>query len=100
MSLKAAVNLMDKKNFDFIGTNLARNNAFFISKKYKKKIKIKKVKPSKFKFHTDANFRESRDKKNNLTFLNGSQILNQIKECRVINLNSKKKNLVKLKHLI
>ena len=29
MSLKAAINLMDKKNFYFVGTNLFRNNAFF-----------------------------------------------------------------------
>ena len=36
MSIKAAINLMKKKNYYFIGTNLMRTNVFFISKDYSK----------------------------------------------------------------
>ena len=31
MSLKALINIMEEKNFYFLGSNLRRNNAFFIS---------------------------------------------------------------------
>ena len=43
---QSCINLMKKKNYYFIGTNLMRTNAFFISKDYSKdeyfpKIEIK-----------------------------------------------------------
>ena len=36
MSLKALMNLMDQKGYYFIGTNMQKNNAFFISKNFTK----------------------------------------------------------------
>ena len=36
MSLKAAINIMDKKNYYFIGTNLMRTNAFLFLKVFQK----------------------------------------------------------------
>ena len=36
MSLRALIDLMEKKNYYFLGTNLQKNNAFFISKDYTK----------------------------------------------------------------
>ena len=41
MSLKALIKLMDKKGFYFIGTNLAKCNAFFVEKKIAEKFQIK-----------------------------------------------------------
>ena len=37
MSLMALIDLMDKKNYYFVGTNIQKNNAFFVSKQYKKR---------------------------------------------------------------
>ena len=36
MSLRALIRLMDKKNYYFLGTNLQKMNAFFISKDFEK----------------------------------------------------------------
>ena len=70
-SIKAFIELMKKKNYFLIGTNSAGNNAFFIKKnlwnKINKLILEKKIFISKF--------RESRDTKGKLTFLNKKKIL-------------------------
>ena len=36
MSLKALIKLMEKKDYYFIGSNVQKNNAFFISNDFKK----------------------------------------------------------------
>ena len=65
-SIKAFIDLLKKRNYFFIGTNSAGNNAFFVNqniwKKAKKLIYEKKIFISKF--------RESRNLKGELTFLN------------------------------
>ena len=86
-SIKAFIELMKKKNYFLIGTNSAGNNAFFIKKnlwnKINKLILEKKIFISKF--------RESRDTKGKLTFLNKKKSLEIIKNKHMIDLISKKK---------
>jgi len=95
MSLKAAVILMSKKNFAFIGSNLMRNNAFFVRKDLLKKISIKKVNDKDLRYHVDANFREGRNKKGKLKFISKKEISKTIKNCYVINLKKKRKEKIK-----
>ena len=90
-SIKAFIDLLKKRNYFFIGTNSAGNNAFFVNqniwKKAKKLIYEKKIFISKF--------RESRNLKGELTFLNKKKSLEMIKNKIVIDLknNQKKKYL-------
>ena len=100
MSLKALINLMDKKNYYFIGTNLQKINAFFISKDFNKKKFFKKIKTKDLHNYTNSNIRDSRDKKNNLNYLSGDKKIKEIQECKVINLKDNKNTLVRLKDLI
>lgn len=92
-SIKAFIDLLKKRNYFFIGTNSAGNNAFFVSqniwKKAKKLIYEKKIFISKF--------RESRNSKGKLTFLNKKKSLEMIKNKIVIDLkNNQKKKLFEL----
>ena len=92
-SIKAFIDLMKKKNYFLLGTNSAGNNAFFIKKvhwnKAKKLIEEKKV--------FDAKFRESRDVKGNLSFLDKKKSLELIKNKLMIDLrNNKKKRIFEL----
>ena len=92
-SIKAFIDLLKKRNYFFIGTNSAGNNAFFVNqniwKKAKKLIYEKKIFISKF--------RESRNLKGELTFLNKKKSLEMIKNKIVRDLkNNQKKKLFEL----
>ncbi len=100
MSFKAAVNLMDKKGFYFVGSNFLKNNAFFVSKKYKKKTFFKNLKIDNSKFNTESNFRESRDINNNLNYLSGKNKIKEIINCKVVNLKNSKKKIAKIRDLL
>ena len=99
-SLKALINLMDKKGYYFIGTNLQKINAFFILKKFKKEDFFKNIKIKNLDNYTNSNIRDSRDQNNNLSYLSGDKKLKEIEECEVINLKDGKKKLIKLKDLL
>ncbi len=86
MSIKAAVKIMQKKNFYFIGTNLLRNNAFFVSNNFDKIEYFKNLKITKLSENVNSNIRESRDKSGKQTYLSGQNKLNEIKECEVIDI--------------
>ena len=84
---------MKKKNYLFIGTNSAGNNAFFIKNSFKKIvnkiIQEKKIFISKF--------RESRNSKGKLTFLNKKKSLKLIQDKFLIDLkDSTKKKIIEL----
>ena len=100
MSIKAAINLMKKKNYYFIGTNLMRTNAFFISKDYSKEKYFPKIEIKNSSTISDVNFRESRDKNGKLSFLSGKDKIEKIKECEVIDLSSPTKKITKIKDLL
>lgn len=99
-SLKAIIKLLADKNFKFIGTNLFRNNAFFINEDYKDKLYIEIPSDDNLKLHTDAKFRESRDSKNRLNFIDPDKILSEIKDCEVVDLSESGEKLKKIKDLI
>lgn len=99
MSLQAAIEIMNEKNFYFVGTNLLRNNAFFISKNYKKEEYFKNLVINNIENSTDANFTESRDIKGNLNFLNYQKRVKEILECEVVDLSVNSNIKIKLKDL-
>ncbi len=99
MSIKALNNIMVMKDFYFIGTNSTRNNAFFISKKFKKNEFFPKIIIKDFDYYTDFNYRESRDKKNKLNYISGKNRLKEIDDCYVIDIDDNKK-LKKISELI
>jgi hypothetical protein len=100
MSLKALINLMIQKGYYFVGTNLQKNNAFFILKEFSKEVFFQKIKIKNLDNYINSNIRESRDKKNHLTYLSGDKKFKEIQECEVINLKDDKKELIKLKKLV
>ena len=98
-SLKAINNIMKKKGFIFIGTNLHRVNAFFVSKKYINKIGLKIPKNKDLKKYVDSNIRESRSKNNLLSYLSGSKKIQIIKDCEIIDLSKKTPKRLKIKDI-
>ena len=100
MSIKAAINLMIEKNFYFVGTNLFRNNAFFVNNSFKKDDYFKNLKINNLDNSVDANFTESRDKNKKLNYLKLNEKINEILSCDVVNLSSKEHKIVSLKRLI
>ena len=99
-SLKAIISLLREKNFEFIGTNLFRNNAFFINFDYRNSLSLNFPKRDNLKIYTDAKFRESRDKNNNLNLVDPERVLLEIQDCEVVDLSKKSQNLKKIKDLI
>ena len=84
-SIKAFIDLMIKKNYIFIGTNSAGNNAFFVKRKF---LKFNKIVKNKKIFN--SKFREGRDKNGKLNFLDKKKSLKKIKDKFVFDINSKK----------
>ena len=100
MSLSALIELMKNKGYYFVGTNLQKMNAFFISEEFKKEDFFDKIIIKDLSNYTDSNIRDSRDLKYNLNFLTGKNKLREIEDCEVINLANENNNLVKLKDLL
>ena len=89
-SIKALENLMKRKNYFLLGTNSAGNNAFFIKKTVWKK--VSKVVSNKRIFY--SKFRESRNLRGNLSFLDKKKSLVLIKDKNIIDLNDNKKKKI------
>ena len=98
-SLKAINNIMKKKGFIFIGTNLHRVNAFFVSKKYINKIGLRIPNNKDLKKYADSNIRESRTKNNLLSYLSGKKKIQIIKDCEIIDLSKKTPKRLKIKDI-
>ena len=90
-SLKAVINLMQKKGFLFLGINEIKNNAFFVQNNFSDLINLEN--DLSLSFCTSTNIRESRNQENQLTYLPIHQSKNLIKDCEVFDLkdNSIKK---------
>ena len=71
MSLKAAIEIMREKDFYFVGVNLMRNNAFFVSNTFSKDKYFKNLRIDNLEQIDDANFQESRNKDGKLNYLSG-----------------------------
>jgi hypothetical protein len=85
-SIQALINLAEKKGYEFIGTNSHGCNAFFIDKNYSHnitdKISDKYIFPSKF--------REARNAKNELLYINGPDRLKLISDLDIYDLDLNK----------
>ena len=97
VSLKALINLMNLKGFVFLGSNLTRCNAFFVSHEYLKNINLEIIDINKLNKHTDSNIRESRDLNGKLSYLSGINKIKEIFDCEVIDLTDN--NLKKIRNL-
>ena len=101
VSLKGLINLMNEKNFVFLGTNNLKNNAFFVNKDYEQLFKkVILEKNIELKNFTNHKFQESRDKNGNLTYLSRKEQLKEVQDCYVININNSLTEKVKLSELI
>ena len=72
MSLKAAIKVMEKKLL-FVGVNLMRNNAFFVSNIFSKDDYFRNLEVDNLENIDNANFQESRDKNGKLNYLGGKK---------------------------
>ena len=99
MSIRAAIEIMEKKNFYFVGSNLFRNNAFFVSKNYLKQKFLKNLIIENPVISSEGNFRESRDKNGNLNYLSGMKKIQEIAECEVVVLDNIGKKNIKINDL-
>jgi hypothetical protein len=78
-SLRAFINLMKYKGFDFIGTNGAGSNAFFVKSEMFSKLMIEKPNREDLSTYCDWRVRESRDVSGSLSLLTGDSRWEQIK---------------------
>ena len=99
-SLAAIIQIMHSKNFVFIGTNQFRCNAFFVNKDYIEMIKVNIPNQNNIDEFVNSYFRESRDKEGNLNYLNKKDVLEKIKDCEVIDLNSGIEKKIKIKDIV
>ena len=89
-SLEAFKYLANKKNYKFICTNSAGNNAYFVKDSYAKNLNINLNK----KFY-ESKFRESRDENGVKNYLKGEEKIKEISELEVINVETSKKLKIK-----
>ncbi|SRR5258708_929506 len=85
-SLKALISLGTKKGYNFIGCNSNGNNAYFVKKDKMGKLKKKNIRTG----YVISQFRESRDKKGNLTFISDNDRLKTIKDLVVFDIEKKR----------
>jgi hypothetical protein len=93
-SLRAMIDLMNSKNFFFVGANKACNNAFFINKKNRHL--FSNITIENLKEYTNFKFREL--KKNNPSKNKISNLIKLIEDFEIFELTKKK--LMKIKDLI
>ena len=99
MSLRALISLMKKKDYTFVGTNELLNNGFFVSNIYMKKISLETINTDDLSRFTNAQYMDSRDKAGQLNYIKPSKIIDEIKECEIIDISDDEK-LKKIKDLI
>ncbi|WP_440613447.1 hypothetical protein [Candidatus Pelagibacter sp. HIMB1748] len=98
MSLRALINLMKDKGFNFIGSNSLRNNAFFVKNDFINLLPLDSINTSDLENFTNARFRENKSKTNKLGFNSPEKNLTTIQDCEVLNLKDGK--IYKIKELI
>ena len=98
-SIKALTNLLDKKGYIFLGSNLLRTNAFFILKKFKDKINLDLSITNQLNKYVNSHIRESRNKKGILNYLSGKKRIEEIENCEVVDLSDPEEKLVKIKNI-
>lgn len=84
-SLKAYVDLLESKGYQFIGTNRPGTNAFFVQTKMASKFGHLRLR--NMSLYTSLNIRESRNLNGELSYLSVREGLNQIRHCTLIDFN-------------
>ena len=92
-SLAALCKLAEEKNYQFVGSNSAGNNAFFVRKDLSSGLPKLSAKEG----YVQSRFREARDERGRLTHLAGQDRLREIQEMSVCDLDSGK--IVSIKDL-
>lgn len=90
-SLPALVILGEKKGYDFVGSNSAGSNAFFVKKQLTAKLKKYSVKEG----FSEPGFRQSRDPHGQLTYLNKKESEQILGNMNVVNIETGKTILLK-----
>lgn len=83
-SLKALCVLAEQKGYAFVGSNSIGNNAYFVKKDRLGSLKALSAEEG----YVESKFRESRDRKGNLTHLTGAARYNHIKGLPVYNIST------------
>lgn len=84
VSIKALYNWAEGNGYYYIGSNSAGNNAFFVRNDCIEKDRLPK---ERYKF-IDSKYRESRDRKGNLTYVGGGERLKLIKDMEIVDLEN------------
>ena len=87
-SLPALIDLLKTKGMDFVGTNLFKNNAFFVNNDFVKMLNLEKINELDLKLYVNANFRESRNISGSMSYIDPKNVLNQIKDCKIVDLSN------------
>jgi len=93
-SLKAIINVLKTKGYNFIGSNGLKNNAFFVLNEYSNLISLNQPSQNLFEY-TDAKYREGRDINNKLTYHNPLDVINIIGNCEIIDLKNNQKKKIR-----
>ena len=91
--------LMNKKKYVFVGTNIACHNAFFILKSEVKKLNLTLPDTNDLTKYSTSHLSDSRSIEGKLNYLSGKQKLKEIENCEVIDLSNPKEKLVKIKDI-
>lgn len=84
-SLSAMTHIANKKGYALVGTNTAGNNAFYVRKDLiSDKLKVLSVESA----YSPSNYRESRDKNGNLTYITADKRLDVIKGLPVLDVEN------------
>lgn len=98
MSLKALIKLMNNKGYEFVGSNSAKCNAFFVRKDLIKLININLPNINDLSQYTDIKVNEGLDRNKKLAFYNKKQKNEAMKDIELIDLKlegSEKKVMLK-----
>lgn len=99
-SLKAMIKLMDRKGYDFLGTNKLNFNAFFASKNISHKFENLKQNLDSLENYSLIKIRDSKNKEGELDFLDKKQRLIQIKNLEVIDVSQINNKIYKISEII
>jgi hypothetical protein len=83
-SLRAQCELAQSKGYSFVGCNNNGNNAYFVQNAHLKNLKVQSVE-SGFR---NSKFRESRDSTGKLSFISGSNRIEEIRGLEVLNIHT------------
>jgi len=83
-SLPALLSLANKKDYNFIGSNSAGSNAFFVKKELSSRLKNYTADEG----YRQSQFRQSRDKNGNLNFLSWEESRKIIDNLKVVNIET------------